>query len=456
MLKSFLVLAAIAGTTSYANAACISEAKLKSQMQTVNGVLFERELDGAKYVTIYKRKDKNYLAVERQSNCIATMRILDEDELWSSYQAEDESDCEECVGIVADSDALAPEPSSPAQFEHLSPSRYAVTSVYNGPIHRPDFKGRDKGFADFRSRILEGMSQGVNFSGDYTITQIGCGSSCSFAILSNLRTGEQFDFPRGGEEVGPLSLKFSANSSLMISTWKSGEDCVLESLQFDGKKWVTLAKPSLGKADLCYDGIDDNIERYKSRNGASDNSSGSSLVQGGSSPADVSPGIPSRTEIPGDKTAFRGLRLGMSKEQAMSLHIDGFSPELREKVEYEGGFKIPSHVNFLSASGDICASGDLGDGNPVIEELELSECFFLSKGANLHQFTKKFADSYNVGSMAGSVKQRNSSAIEESYEGETKFGEVIKIYKVTGFNNKLNKVEDPIKVNVKSNNSTFD
>ncbi len=333
---------------------------------------------------------------------------------------------------------------------------YPVANAYRGKLKQPDFKGRDKDFAPFKTRILEGMNQGVNFSGEYRVTQIGCGSSCSFAILSNLRTGEQFDFPRGGEEAGPLSLKFSANSSLMISTWKSGDDCLLESLLFDGKKWVTLAKPSLGKADLCYDSIDDNIERYKSKNGVSDNVPGSSVAPSGSSPVDSSSNTPSHIELSGDKTAFRGLRLGMSKEQAMSLHVDGFSQEFREKVEYEGGLKIPSHVNFLSASGDICASADLGEKSPVIEKLELSECFFLSKGANLQQFTKKFADSYNVDSMTRSVKQRHSSSLEESYEGETKFGEAIKIYKVTGYQNKFNKVEDPIKVEVKSDKTIFD
>jgi hypothetical protein len=465
MLRYLILGAAVLGVTSAANAECIPNTTLRERDPNTASYIYETKR-GDLAISVYRKGEsfEEFVEVKRVGRCIEAIEPITADQFVSRYLeypeawiAEQEGADNE--GMPAEGDEVAEQLlSEEQQFPFLSLEGRAIPQnlIYKGPVGRPDFNGRDKKFANYRTRILEGMSEGVNFSGDYSITQIGCGSSCSFAILSNLRTGEQFNFPRGGEAVGPLSLKFSANSSLMISTWKSDDDCVLESLQFDGKKWVTLAKPSLGAADLCYDGIDDNIKRYKSQNGASDNSRESSLAHAGSSPANISPVIPSRTETMGNKTAFRGLHLGMSKEQAMSLQVDGFSPEFRKKVEYEGGFKIPSHVNFLSASGDICASANLGDASPVIEQLELSECFFFSKGANLHQFSKKFADSYDVGSMAGSVKQRSSSTVEEAYEGETKFGEVIKIYKVTGLNNKLNRIEDPIKIDIKTNHSKFD
>ena len=103
------------------------------------------------------------------------------------------------LGGLAISLALS---SSCLAAENIDFASYPVANAYRGKLKQPDFKGRDRDFAPFKTRIMEAMNQGVNFSGEYRITQIGCGSSCSFAILGNLRTGQQFDFPRGGEEVG--------------------------------------------------------------------------------------------------------------------------------------------------------------------------------------------------------------------------------------------------------------
>lgn len=281
MLKKLLATVAIVvGLTSSVNAmTCISEANFRGQGPNLNSYVHTIAREDGVEISLYERgqlspKNTNelFLEVIRKGRCIISMEVLNRKQLDDRYQLfASWSELEE--GASPDSEGMegegVTEPflTEDDLFPFLSPASYAVRKTYRGPLRSPDFKGRDKDFADFRTRILEGMKGGVNFSGEYALTQIGCGSSCSFAILSNIRTGEQFQFPRGGEEIGPLSLKFSAGSSLMIATWTSGYDgqCFLESLLFNGKEWVTLANQSLGKAGLCYDDVDTNISRYKKR-----------------------------------------------------------------------------------------------------------------------------------------------------------------------------------------------
>ncbi|TCN32482.1 hypothetical protein [Sinorhizobium americanum] len=284
MKKLLATSAIVVGLTTSASAmTCISEANFRGQEPNLNAYVHKiTRADGAE-ISLYEKGQLSadtaselFLEVVRKGRCIVSMQVLNRKQLDDQYQiyaswteltegalgeGEGEGEGDESEGIAE------PSLTEGDLFPFLSPDHYAVRKIYSGPMGRPDFKGRDKDFADFRTRILEGMKRGANFSGEYALTQIGCGSSCTFAILSNIKTGEQFNFPRGGEEVGPLSLKFSADSSLMIATWASGYDgeCFLESLLFNAKEWVTLAKSSLGKAELCYDDVDTNIRRYKSK-----------------------------------------------------------------------------------------------------------------------------------------------------------------------------------------------
>lgn len=303
MLKYLLLGAAVLGLTSAANAECIPNATLRERNPNTASFIYETKR-GEFAISVYRKGEsfEEFVEVKRVGRCIEAIEPITADQFVSRYLeypeawiAEQEGADNE--GMPVEGDEFVEQPlSEEQQFPFLSLEERAVPSnlMYKGSVGRPDFKGRDKDFANYRTRILKGMSQGVNFSGGYRITQIGCGSSCSFAILSDLRTGKQFNFPRGGEEVGPLSLKFSANSSLIISTWRSGDECVLESLQFDGKNWVTLAKPSLGEADLCYESIDDNIAAYKSRNGLSASGMGHASKRDGTQDAAIASGVSKR------------------------------------------------------------------------------------------------------------------------------------------------------------------
>ena len=66
------------------------------------------------------------------------------------------------------------------------------TSIYKGPTRLPDFRGRDRQFADYRTRIRDGLKAGPNFADHYTVIQFGCGTGCSCVYVADNRTGKVF------------------------------------------------------------------------------------------------------------------------------------------------------------------------------------------------------------------------------------------------------------------------
>lgn len=263
---------AVVASAITANSACLKEADvqrhkadLKSHSENVG------RKDGS-IVSIYRQKGSaRFVEVVRQNRCIATIKVLSADELDQRYDlmaslwderaiAQQEALDNEGVDEGDDTEVV-----SDADLPFLSMDRFSVSGIYAGPIRLPDFKGRDRDFATFRTRISNGMKAGVNFSGQYAITQIGCGSSCSIAFVSDLKTGHQFRFPYGGEDAGPMTLKHSAGSRLLIATWRDGDQCVLGSMIFNAGTWDSLAKHPIGDSDACYEDIDANISAFKSK-----------------------------------------------------------------------------------------------------------------------------------------------------------------------------------------------
>ena len=95
----------------------------------------------------------------------------------------------------------------------------------------PDFDGRDAWADGFNSRISEAVAEGPNFAGYLRVIEIGCGYGCVFAYVVDLKIGQVFSFPYGGEEQYRLNLRFTDISRLMIATWQQNEnDCLTQAL----------------------------------------------------------------------------------------------------------------------------------------------------------------------------------------------------------------------------------
>lgn len=263
---------AVVASTIAANSACLKEADVQRQNADLKSHSENVGRKDGSVVSIYRQKGSTrFVEVVRQNRCIVTVKVLSADELdrkfdlmaslWNERAiAQEEALDNEGMDEGDDTDIA-----SNSEQSFLSMDRFSVSGIYAGPVRLPDFKGRDRDFAIFRTRITNGMKAGVNFSGQYAITQIGCGSSCSIAFVSDLKTGQQFAFPYGGEEAGPMTLKHSAGSQLLIATWRDGDQCVLGSMTFNAGTWDSLAKHPIGDPDACYEDIDKNIRAFKNK-----------------------------------------------------------------------------------------------------------------------------------------------------------------------------------------------
>lgn len=125
----------------------------------------------------------------------------------------------------------------------MSFSAFPPDSYNSGTVTLPNFQGRDAWSRNFRTRIRKGINAGANFAGHYTVVEIGCGTSCRFAFVADVSTGEVFRLPYGGEEQYELGLVYSSDSRRLRATWKmdawgqnsgSKDTCASQDLLWNG------------------------------------------------------------------------------------------------------------------------------------------------------------------------------------------------------------------------------
>ncbi len=166
-----------------------------------------------------------------------------------------------CDGPSSQQAAAGVNASGASSVGRKNPADFPIPGRFAGKTMLPDFKGRDRQFNSFRTRIRDGMRQGPNFAGHYTLIQIGCGTGCSFAIVADNKTGRPASFPRGGEANMYLALNYSLESRLLAAQWFSYDSgrCFLEYFDFDRDEWKPLTKADIGNSDTCYKAIEENL-----------------------------------------------------------------------------------------------------------------------------------------------------------------------------------------------------
>lgn len=119
-------------------------------------------------------------------------------------------------------------------------------------IRFPDFSGRDEWARNFRTRIRDGLAAGPNFAGHFSMIEIGCGTSCRFAFVADVKNGEVFSFPYGGEEQYEMELLFNTDSRLVKVTWMRDLDtCTQQDLVFTGRDFEVVAEATFPRVDFC-------------------------------------------------------------------------------------------------------------------------------------------------------------------------------------------------------------
>jgi len=109
------------------------------------------------------------------------------------------------------------------------------TPKYDGPIASPDVESHPRSKL-YRTKIREGVKDGPNFAGHYTIVWWGCGTSCSELAIVDVRNGKVFH-PRNiryvvFDDVDPdalrppkdLLVQYHVDSNLMVIMGGINED----------------------------------------------------------------------------------------------------------------------------------------------------------------------------------------------------------------------------------------
>lgn len=132
-----------------------------------------------------------------------------------------------------------------------TPSAAQEVSVYRGPIHLPDFAGRDHHYSAYRTRILNEMRTGPNFDGHYAMVEIGCGTSCRLAYIADLTTGRVQEFPYGGEQYYGLWLRYGVKNSSVEAQWLSDDQCMRDTLEWTGLRFISTNLRAAGPKQMC-------------------------------------------------------------------------------------------------------------------------------------------------------------------------------------------------------------
>ncbi len=157
----------------------------------------------------------------------------------------------------------AASPAREISLARIKPSQLPVYRIYSGPNNAPDFSSTDASVRSFRTRISSAIEGGPTFAGEFAVVEIGCGTACSIAFAANVRTGEVFRLPLGGEENQYLDLMYQLDSRLLVAQWAEIDPskCHVEFLSFDDGEWISLLKHDVGSSDRCNQTIAENLNQ---------------------------------------------------------------------------------------------------------------------------------------------------------------------------------------------------
>ena len=96
------------------------------------------------------------------------------------------------------------------------------------------------------------MRSGPNFAGHMALIEIGCGTGCTVVYAGDVRTGQVFEFPRGGGRNLSLTLRHDVRSRALVAYWILEERCFREAFVWRGNEFGFLEKSDVGKAEVCW------------------------------------------------------------------------------------------------------------------------------------------------------------------------------------------------------------
>ena len=106
----------------------------------------------------------------------------------------------------------------PSAAQKIDPKQFTVP-VYRGPRARPDFTGEGKQYLYYRTAISNGFKENPIAAGHYVVITVGCGTSCTFHWVGDVRAGKIMPFPVGGEDYPQTEIITQPDARLVIVKW---------------------------------------------------------------------------------------------------------------------------------------------------------------------------------------------------------------------------------------------
>ncbi|CAM3520966.1 hypothetical protein POKO110462_07010 [Pontibacter korlensis] len=94
--------------------------------------------------------------------------------------------------------------------QYMNSGDYGVGNMYRGNLAPLDEKSHEDA-RTYRSMLRQGLEEGVNFAGKYTVVSIGCGTSCQQHFVVDRESGKVLD-----KVQSSMGAKYSTNSRVLI------------------------------------------------------------------------------------------------------------------------------------------------------------------------------------------------------------------------------------------------
>ncbi len=121
---------------------------------------------------------------------------------------------------------------------------YAINDLYGGKLSPLD-EASHNDIGKYKTLLHEGLKQGINFAGKYTVVRISCGTHCQEHYVVDRQSGKVLDKiqSRIGAKFSPNSRLFILNPPSTTVNYNECPDCAPQAYIFEDGKFRKVATP---------------------------------------------------------------------------------------------------------------------------------------------------------------------------------------------------------------------
>lgn len=79
------------------------------------------------------------------------------------------------------------------------PKDYPAQAIYKGKSAKVDF-AKNPRLRKYRTRLSDGIQEGANFAGHYSVIEVGCGTGCQIVFILDAKTGQSVKVGKNSAE----------------------------------------------------------------------------------------------------------------------------------------------------------------------------------------------------------------------------------------------------------------